>query len=490
MNRPWGALLLVFCAAGLSAGPATSERPADPRLSGAFRRPPANGWIFAHLEGDPSSVGYQNGYLLAPEIADSFRVVRAGMLHGSSHDWAFYRAAAEHVLWPHIEKEYREELQGITAGLLARQVPNMDLWDVVAYNAFQELDSYYSNWYDRQHHIAAVRRPTPEHCSAFVATGSYTRDGKIIIAHNNWSQYREGSRWNIILDIVPSSGYRILMDALPGMIHSGDDFGENSAGMLITETTISSFDGFDPDGVAEFVRARKAMQYSASIHDFARIMKDGNNGGYANTWLLADRNTNEIGELELGLLHVTLKTSRDGYFAGANFPQNPELIRDEAFSFSVRDMGISPNARRKRWDELMAGYKGKIDVSAAGKFLADHYDTFEGREAPSERTLCGHVDLSPRGSPPWQPAHGTAGAVENKVSDASLSAQMAFIAAMGHACGRKFNAAEHVRKYPAFTWEKDLLKDLDSYPWTKFQAAQGGEASARVSGVHPRGAAR
>ena len=37
-----------------------------------------------------------------------------------------------------------------------------------------------------------------------------------------------------------------------------------------------------------------------SIDDFARIMKEGNNGGYANDWLIADLKTNEIASLELG----------------------------------------------------------------------------------------------------------------------------------------------------------------------------------------------
>ena len=40
------------------------------------------------------------------------------------------------------------------------------------------------------------------------------------------------------------------------------------------------------------------MQYSSSIDDFARIMKDGNNGGYANNWLVADSKTNEIAKRE------------------------------------------------------------------------------------------------------------------------------------------------------------------------------------------------
>jgi len=42
---------------------------ADARLKPAFRRPEKDGWIFVHLEGSPRDVGYQHGYLLAPEIA-------------------------------------------------------------------------------------------------------------------------------------------------------------------------------------------------------------------------------------------------------------------------------------------------------------------------------------------------------------------------------------------------------------------------------------
>ena len=35
---------------------------------------------------------------------------------------------------------------------------------------------------------------------------------------------------------------------------------------------------------------------------------------------------------------------------------------------------------------------------------------------PSERSLCGHVDLSPRGMTAWQPPYGVAGTVQNKAT--------------------------------------------------------------------------
>ncbi len=463
------ALFLVL-AFGLSAAPAR-EPQNDPRLKKSFRRPDQNGWIFVHLEGSPADIGFQHGYLLAPEIEDAHRVVALGLTHDSKKDYAFFRTAAEKVLWPHIETQYREELKGIVEGLKARSVP-LDLWDVVALNAWLELAPYYTSWYDKEHKLTSSRQPVPEHCSAFVATGTYTKDGKIVIAHNNWTEYKEGSRWNVIFDIAPSKGYRILMDGMPGLIHSGDDFGVNSAGITITETTIGYFAGFDPNGIPEFVRARKAMQYSSSIDDFARIMKDGNNGGYANNWLVADNRNNEIASLELGLRHVTLKRTKDGYFVGSNFPASQDLIRDEASEFPVSDMSISANARHVRWEQLMAENRGKIDVEAAQRFLADHYDTFDKETVPSERTLCGHIDLSTRGSKPWQGEYGPAGAVQNKATDASMAARMSFTAAMGHSCGIDFKAADHLAKHPEFAWEKDVLRDLDSHAWTTFRIAQ------------------
>jgi hypothetical protein len=436
-------------------------------LKNAFRRPQQNGWIFVHLQGTPGEIGFQHGYLLAPEIADALKVTIFEQTRDNKKDWQFFRNAAQNMMWPHIEQEYREELQGIADGVTARGV-KLDVWDIVGINAQTEW-SYYNKQYDKAHGVKASLSTVPEHCSAFVATGKYTKDGKVVIAHNNWSTYLEGERWTIIYDIVPTTGYRMLMDGLPGVIHSADDFVINTAGMAITETTIGHFSGYDTAGIPEFVRARKAAQYSASVDDFARIMKNGNNGGYANTWLIADTHNNEIGRLELGLKNVTLERTTDGYFVGSNFPINEKLIREET-DFDPSDMGQSSVARHTRWEQLMTQNKGQIDVPAAQRFLADHYDTIEQKEDPDERTLDGHVDLSPRGFSGWVGPYGTAGAVQNKVADANMIAKMTFTAAAGHACGMDFKAAQHLSAHPEYDWQKPLQRDMDAYPWTAFSA--------------------
>jgi len=450
-------LLLGFAATLISRDPQT-----DPRLKKAFRAPERNGWIMVRLEGSPGQIGFQHGYLLAPEIEDTFKDISIESAHDEKRDWEFFRATARDVFWPHIEQEYRDELTGIVEGLNARNV-KLDIWDVVALNAWLE-QGYYDKTIEGN-----AQSATAEHCSAFVATGSYTRDGRFVIGHNNWTSYSSGERWNIIFDIAPERGNRILMDGMAGLIHSGDDFGVNSAGIAITETTISGFKGFDPNGIPEFVRARKAMQYANSIDDFTRIMKEGNNGGYANTWLVADRKNNEIASLELGLKNVTLQRTMDGFFVGSNFPEAPKLIEEET-NYDTADRGLSSNARHERWLALMAQYKGKIDVAAGQKFLADHYDSFEGRIDPDERTLCGHIDLSPRGVSSWWGPYGLAGTVQSKVTDAAGAQKMSLTAALGHSCGLHFKAAPFLGKHSEFAWTRNILGDMDSRPWTAFTA--------------------
>ncbi len=462
--------IFVVCGAILAASVAASRAPkADERLKAAMRRPAVNGWTYVHLEGTPAEIGYQHGYLLATEIQDMQKVFALELTHDNGKDWNFFRDASKNVLWPHVEQEYREEMQGIADGLNAQGV-KLDLWDVVTMNASQEW-SYYVGEYDKAHKIASLSTViAPEHCSAFVAVGSYTKDGRVVIAHNNWTNYLDGSRWTIAFDVAPTHGHHFLMDGLPGLIHSGDDFGLNSEGIVITETTISGFSGYDANGVPEFVRARRAMQYSASIDDVARIFKEGNNGGYANDWLIADTKKNEIASLELGLKNVTLERKTDGYFVGSNFPINPKLAAEET-NFAVADRGNSSNARHRRWEELMAENKGKIDVPTAEKFLADHVDSVTGKMEPSERTLCGHYEISKRSSS-WQPAYGTAGAVQNKVTDGSMAANMEFVAAAGHACGMDFIAAKHLQAHPELGWERPELRDMKAYPWTTIAAGK------------------
>jgi phospholipase B-like protein len=340
---------------------------------------------------------------------------------------------------------------------------NVDVMDVVTMNAFMEFSYYYGNAERKQRKDAAAPS-IGDHCSAFVATGAYTKDGRIVIGHNNWSDYLSGSRWKVIFDIAPAAGHHLIMDGVAGLIHSGDDFGINDSGMMITETTIGSFHGFDVKGIPEFVRARKAMQYAASIDDFAHIMEEGNNGGYANAWLIGDRKTNEIARLELGLKYVTLERTKDGFFVGSNFPINPKLIAEET-DFPINDPNTPNLVRLRRWNQLMAENKGRIDVEMGKKFETDHYDMITKEIDPNERTLCGHVDKSSRGMPTWQGPYGPAGAVEAKVADSAMAEKMSFVAGAGHPCGVEFHAKSFLKAHKEYAWQEPELQDLRANSW-------------------------
>jgi hypothetical protein len=445
-------------------------RASDARLAGSALREDPSGWTFVRLQGPPAQIGFQHGYLLAARILDGFEAIQLYATHETEKPWSYYRDAARQMLWPKVEEEYRQELQGIVEGLKAREI-GLDLWDVVAMNAWMELAWYYVPWDNkRRGQSTPASVAVQEHCSAFLATGSYTRDGRIVAAHNAWIDYLVGSRWTILFDIRPTRGHRVFMDGFPGLIHSADDFAINAKGIVLTETTISAFEGFDPEGIPEFVRARKAIQHGSTIDQVVDIFKRGNNGGYANNWLIADRNTNEIASLELGLKNVTLERTRDGYMLGSNCPMNSRLLREETPSFDINDKSLSGTARRERWLTLMQEHKGKIDIEAAKRFLADGYDSFERKLQPGERTLCGRIDLSPRGSKGWQQEFGPAGAVQNKATDHALSGDLAMWAAAGPLCGPPFTAADFLREHPRYAWQAPKLKDLPRGPWKLFRA--------------------
>jgi Phospholipase B len=456
----------------------------DPRLAKSYRFN-RGGWIYVHLEGSPHDIGYQHGYLLADEITDAFSAVSLEMTHTTNRDWEFFRRASRQMLWPKIDSEYQAELQGIVDGLQARKV-KLDLDDIVAMNAFMELPDYYVPWLNEQTKATRPPKASGDHCSAFVATGSYTKGRQIVMAHNNWTSYLQGARWKIIFDIVPQKGFSMLMDGFPGVIASDDDFGVNSAGMMITETTITDFHGWDVNGKPEFARARKAMQYGDSIDNYVKIMLDGNNGGYANDWLLADRKTGEIARFELGLRHTKVWKSTDGYFVGSNFASDPEVLRDET-TFDSTNLAASANARHVRWDDLMAANKGKIDTALAESFLADHYDSFTKKTGANRRTLCGHGDNATEADPgfvrqPFNPS----GAVQGKVMDSDMAGKMTFLARIGHPCGSDFKAQAFLDAHPAYDWQSPALVDMDAGPWSQYRAGEKPAAEAASVASTPR----
>lgn len=378
-------------------------------LAGSSREE-IGGWRVLHLAGTPRQVGYQHGWYAGAEITDAIESVKPGLDKG----WAWTRDTAHRLFWDKLDPEYRDEISGIAEGAAAKGV-KIDADDVLALNASIEIQGYYEPYLKAKLGRTSIVSKAPLACSAFVATGSITADGKPVMAHNFWWDYQSGERFREILDIKPASGHRIMLDAMPGLIDSATDWAISDAGLGLTETTISNFAGFDEKGLPEFMRMRKAIQYGESLDGMTAILKKGNNGGYANTWLMIDVNTNEIGKLELGLKNVIFSSATDGYFVGSNFPENPKLIAEEAPSYAPK--GNNCEQRRMRWIDLIAKKKGQIDVETAKAFISDSTNPATGATDGHNGALCGKF--------------GNDGAVNAKAVDAAMLKSFSFWARLG-----------------------------------------------------------
>jgi hypothetical protein len=430
-------------------------------------REDTNGWVYLHIEGKPFARGFQHGYLLAKEIAESLRIEKYITWWETARKWPFFVEKTLGMFSPRIEPEYREEMEGITAGARKAGI-EVSYGDIVLLNASAEIFGYWYPWFQR----GEAPPPKGGGCSAFIATGKATADGRIVMAHNTWTKYVTCES-NVVIDLQPENGYRILMQAFPGGIHSGTDFFVCSSGLVGTETTIDAFRGFDPSGIPEFIRIRKAMQYAANLDECLKVMIDGNNGGYANTWLFGDARTNEIARLELGLRHHSIERTKDGFYCGSNVTENVPLLRDETDAV-FDNVKYSDIARRVRWLELFDEWMGRVDVERAKLMLGDHYDVYAGKELPGDRTICGHWDLAPdpAGVPgdSWAKPYFPGGALDGKVVDAKMALAMSFWAKWGSSCDIPFDADKFLKGHRQYDYLKGYLKSRPAEPWTIFKA--------------------
>jgi hypothetical protein len=427
------------------------------------------GWVYVHIEGTPQERGFQYGYLLAKEIAQGIKATHTEWEYESATKWSWLLEKASALFARKIDKENLADLDGIVEGMQAAGVPSTRA-EMIAYNGYIELSWYW--WPEELKKIKEGKvKPVLQSCSAFIATGGMTADGGVVLGHNTmWGYW--GVHPNVIIDIVPEKGHRILMQTLPGWIHSGTDFFITDAGLVGAETTIGYFEGFDPKGVPEFSRMRRATQDASSIEEWCAIMKRGNNGGYANAWLLGDVNTGEIARLELGLKFVGFEKKRDGYFVGSNVAEDLKILRFETAEHET-DIRGSIVARRVRWKQLMSKYAGKIDVETAKVFEADHFDAYLGEEHPGERSLCAHLDLENKPIQQWPTEpNGPFGTVDAKVVDTKMAKQMSFAARWGSACGMAFDAQKFLAKHPQYEWMKGILQSRPPEPWITFAAGE------------------
>lgn len=426
------------------------------RYGPAYRYPQA-GWVVLHVEGEPYPRGYQQGRLLAKEIAAYIRMLATERsVKAPADGWKSARQLASALFLRKIDREYLEEMKGIAEGATdagaSYDERDIDLVDIVALNTWMEIESLDSaleatpTGLERKEfpRPGAPRAPAPkaikkDHCSAFIATGPATADGKIVFGHITMSGLTAGPFVNYWIDVQPKAGRRFVMQAFPGAVWSSQDYYINDAGILLCETTINQTP-FDPAGTSLVSRARRAIQYGDSIDSVVKALSEKNNGMYSNEWLIGDLKTNEIAMFELGTQESRLwRGSKDqwfedtkGFYWGCNNAKDL-MVRIEA---QPADMTQKPERRAweaderdRAWLKFYKDYAGKIDAAAAKKVL-------------SNEPLAAKTSL------------------DAKYTTAELAKQLASHAMYGPPTGKVWKpTAEERRDHPE-------IRTLEPHPWT------------------------
>lgn len=346
------------------------------------------GWIFVHIEGKPYQRGYQYGYLLNGEIVEYMKKLGYRQnLDDVVDGWGQLRRITDAFFLRKYDKEYLTEMKGTADGAAKAGAKfngrKIDLIDIVTLNTAIDIGQAWRALSRTPHALSGksflnaedeLNIPMRQHkCSGFLANGPASKDGNIVFGQIfMWNGYT-GVHWNVICDVVPDKGHRIVYETFPGGIHSGADFYINSAGLMMGETTVSQTP-FDSKGTPQSYRIRKAAQYASSIDEAVRILKHKNNGQYTNDWLMADTKTNEIAIFLLGTKKTKLWRSSTGEFPGDtegfywsnNNNKDPE-VRKEYIPHPENapyDLVFSPWNRDIAFQEFFKKYNGKIDAIA------------------------------------------------------------------------------------------------------------------------------
>ncbi len=366
----------------ISSGDEWPVREAVETFGPAYRYPAA-GWIYLHIEGKPFERGYQHGHLMAREIPEYLE--RCASMLGSKEHWDDYRKLANSLFLRGFDEELLEEMRGIADGASdagARwQDRRIDLIDILVANTTIEiavLDRALSTTrtgleglgLEAPSYANGKRDSVMDHCSAFAATSPATRDGKMVIGQVTWWPLTLAEQTNVMLDIKPASGHRMLIQSYPGGIESGTDWYQNDAGVVLTETTIDQTP-FNIEGTSVAFRARASIQYSSNIDEVVQHLGTRNNGLYTNEWIIGDAKTNEIAIYDLGTNHTRLwRSSKNewfgdtpGFYWGDNNSKDL-AVRLEDYPDPEGDGGYIPYVPEPRdlaWQDLYRKYRGQID---------------------------------------------------------------------------------------------------------------------------------
>lgn len=412
-----------------------------------------NGWIVIEVSGDAYQRGFLHGQLLFEEMQKLLDVFQYELETENNTSLEDYIQLCNDLARSEFDKcvEWREELEGMVAGASSKGViVNVDF--LFSWNMYLSVG-------DLSHFRKKTQQQSHGRCSAFIATGDATKDGKIVMAHNTHSKFILAPLSNVIQYVKPAKGNSFVMQTGPGLLCSSVDWFLCDSGIIGCETTIGSIHYLPKFGKPYFCRIRECMQYANSLDDCVRIMREDNAGDYPCGWLLGDINTNEIMLLEVAKTVAEPRRTKNGVFYGSNYAQDP-FIRETQTVYEKTQPSLSRSdiARSNRLDWLLnKTYWGKIDANNAKRIISDHYDVYHEKNRMGSRSICKHVEFETEKTK--RPSKYPFGAFDGKVVTADMAKKMRFLGRWGSSCGRKYVPSKTMkRKMP-------YLPKFDKEPW-------------------------
>ncbi|WP_270253779.1 hypothetical protein [Lactobacillus johnsonii] len=206
------------------------------------------------------------------------------------------------------------------------------------------------------------------------------------------------------------------------------------------------------------------------IDQWVKLVNEGNNGGYANIWLLCNINTGEIARFEQGLKHQELLESTDGFYYGCNACHIVTLsVLTTAIMIFVNKLVHVEHALKNYYQ----GYLGQLMMALLRAILTDKYDPYLGYQCASSRNICAHYDVDPQyyADDPhsvWNVPFFPGGSCDGKCANATDIENLNMWGIFGRADGEPFDAKDFMKQHPEWNWQKGYLYDRPSQPWTLF----------------------
>jgi len=290
------------------------------------------------VKGNHYQVGYQIGTQMKKQLNELLQQSKDYISEKTDLKWEDIRAQSQ-VLLEYSKKympEYVEEIQG------AADATGIDLVDL-----FSEMcEEIYSKNYLKG-------------CSDLIASGDITKDGSVLVAHNNDTS-PSLEKYAVVIHYQVEGEPEILAVGYGGLAIS---IGYNSAGISLTGNELSMNDM--KMGVPRLLLVRKilATKTIAEAIDAAIFQPRASNYNQ----VLADEN-GEIYSIEGSATDYEAIYAEDGYLVHTNHYASPRMRKYELDPYDI----TSSLVRYNRANRLMRGNLGKISFEMMKEFLQDH----------------------------------------------------------------------------------------------------------------------